>query len=195
MRRYAEMDRKTAETDITIKLCVEGSGQAVINTGIGFFDHMLHQLAKHGLLDLDVEAKGDLSVDAHHTVEDVGICIGMTLRAALGKKEGIKRYGTATVPLDEALVLTSVDLSGRGFLAFDLPIQEEMIGEFPSALVVEFFRALAQNAGMTVHIRKISGENGHHIVEAAFKSFARSLQEAVSLSERVKGTPSTKGTL
>ena len=195
MRRYAEMDRKTAETDITIKLCVEGSGQAVINTGIGFFDHMLHQLAKHGLLDLEVEAKGDLSVDAHHTVEDVGICIGMTLRAALGKKEGIKRYGTATVPLDEALVLTSVDLSGRGFLAFDLPIQEEMIGEFPSALVVEFFRALAQNAGMTVHIRKISGENGHHIVEAAFKSFARSLQEAVSLSERVKGTPSTKGTL
>lgn len=195
MRRYAEMDRKTAETYVTLGLCIDGSGKATINTGIGFFDHMLHQLARHGLLDLEVEAKGDLNVDAHHTVEDVGICIGTVLKNALGNKEGIKRYGTATVPLDEALVMTSVDLSGRGFLAFDLPIQEEMIGEFPSALVVEFFRALAQNAGMTVHVRKISGENGHHIVEAAFKSFARSLQEAVSISDRIQGTPSTKGVL
>jgi imidazoleglycerol-phosphate dehydratase len=195
LSRTAEIKRKTAETDITLRVDLDGSGKATINTGIGFFDHMLHQLAKHGLLDVEVEAKGDLNVDAHHTVEDVGICIGTVLKNALGNKEGIKRYGTATVPLDEALVMTSVDLSGRGFLAFDLPIQEEMIGEFPSALVVEFFRALAQNAGMTVHIRKISGENGHHIVEAAFKSFARSLQEAVSLSDRVQGTPSTKGVL
>jgi imidazoleglycerol-phosphate dehydratase len=193
--RTAEIQRKTAETDILVRVDLDGSGESKISTGVGFFDHMLEQLAKHGLLDLEVKAKGDLNVDAHHTVEDVGICIGSAIKQALGKKEGITRFASTTVPMDEALVLTSIDISGRGALGLDLDVRQEMIGDFPSHLVAEFFKAVAQNAGITVHIRKMSGENPHHVVEAAFKSFARSLQEAVSLSERVKGTPSTKGTL
>ena len=195
MARTAEIQRKTAETEVRVRLDLDGSGTADVSSGVGFVDHMLQQLARHGGLDLEVKASGDLHVDAHHTVEDIGICIGSAIRDALGKKEGLKRYGAATVPLDEALVLTSVDVSGRGFLAFDLPIEQEMVGELPTNLVTEFFRALAHNAGITIHVRKISGENPHHIVEAAFKSFARSLREAVSRSARDPGVPSTKGTL
>ncbi|MDO8682799.1 MAG: imidazoleglycerol-phosphate dehydratase HisB [Armatimonadota bacterium] len=195
MARTAEVQRKTAETEITVKVDLDGSGEGAISTGIGFFDHMLQQLVKHSLLNLDIQAKGDLEVDAHHTVEDVGICVGSAIKQALGKKEGIRRFASKTVPMDEALVLTSIDLSGRGSLGFDLPIDQEMIGEFPTVLVEEFFKSLIMNAGITAHIRKLAGENPHHIVEAAFKSFAQSFQEAVSISERVKGTPSTKGTL
>jgi len=193
--RIGEVKRKTAETEVIVRVDLDGSGEKKINTGVGFFDHMLDQLAKHGLLNLEVQAKGDLKVDAHHTVEDVGICLGSAIKQALGAKEGITRFASTTVPMDEALVLTSIDISGRGALGFDLPIEAEMIGDFPTELVGEFFQAVASNAGITVHIRKLSGENAHHVVEAAFKSFARSLQEAVSMSGRVKGTPSTKGTL
>ena len=195
MARVAEVKRKTAETDIRVRVDLDGSGESSISTGVGFFDHMLQQLAKHGLLDVQIEAKGDLHIDPHHTVEDVGICLGSAIKQALGKKEGIRRFASKTVPMDEALVLTSIDISGRGSLTYDLRVEKETIGELPTDLVEEFFKSLATNAGVTVHIRKLSGENPHHTVEAAFKSFAQSLQEAVSLSERVKGTPSTKGTL
>jgi imidazoleglycerol-phosphate dehydratase len=193
--RTAEIKRKTVETDITVRVDLDGSGQGSISTGVGFFDHMLQQLAKHGLLDMDIEAKGDLHIDAHHTVEDVGICLGSAIKQALGKKEGIRRFASKTVPMDESLVLTSIDISGRGSLGYDLDVEQEMIGEFPTELAEEFFKAFVMNAGVTVHIRKLAGENAHHIVEAAFKSFAQSLQEAVSLSDRIQGPPSTKGVL
>ena len=195
MSRKAEIKRKTAETDITVRVDLDGSGQGAISTGVGFFDHMLQQLAKHGLLDLEIEAKGDLHIDAHHTVEDVGICLGSAIKQALGKKDGIRRFASKTVPMDESLVLTSIDISGRGSLGYDLNVEQEMIGEFPTDLVEEFFKAFTQNAGITVHIRKLAGANPHHTVEAAFKSFAQSLQEAVSISDRIQGPPSTKGVL
>lgn len=195
MARTAELHRKTKETDISVAINLDGEGLSVIKTGVGFFDHMLDQIARHSLVDITISAVGDLEIDAHHTVEDVGIALGQALDQALGTKEGIKRYGTATVPMDEALVMTSIDISGRGLLEFALNIPSEMIGELPSELVAEFFTALARNAKMTVHIRQISGSNAHHIVEGAFKSFARALGEAVSKSDRVKGVPSTKGSL
>ncbi len=195
MSRTAEIARKTKETDIRVKVNLDGEGNTSVSTGIGFFDHMLDQIGRHSLIDLDISAKGDLEIDAHHTVEDVGIALGQVIDQALGSKEGICRYGTATVPMDEALVMTSIDISGRGLLELSLDVPAEMIGEFPSELVEEFFTALARNAKMTVHIRQIVGSNAHHIVEGAFKSFARALGEAVSKSDRVKGIPSTKGTL
>jgi imidazoleglycerol-phosphate dehydratase len=195
MARTAEIHRQTKETDIRIKVDLDGAGETSINTDVGFFDHMLDQLGRHSLIDLDVKASGDLEIDPHHTVEDVGIALGQAIDQALGSKEGIKRYGEATVPMDEALVMTSIDISGRGHLEYALEIPTEMIGELPSDLVEEFFTALARNSKMTIHIRQISGTNAHHIVESAFKSFARSLGEAVSKSERIKGVPSTKGTL
>jgi imidazoleglycerol-phosphate dehydratase len=195
MPRTSEINRKTKETDIHVKLNLDGSGESSIRTGVGFFDHMLDQLARHSLIDIDLKATGDLEIDQHHTIEDVGIALGEAIGEALGKKEGIKRYGEATVPMDEALVMTSIDLSGRGLLELYLEIPAESIGEMPSELVEEFFMALARSGKMTVHIRQISGSNAHHIVESAFKSFARSLGEAISKSDRVKGVPSTKGTL
>jgi imidazoleglycerol-phosphate dehydratase len=195
MSRTAEIARKTKETDIRILVNLDGQGSTSVSTGVGFFDHMLDQLGRHSLIDLTVEAKGDLEIDAHHTVEDVGIALGQAIDQALGTKEGIHRYGNATVPMDEALVMTSIDISGRGHLEMTLDVPAEMIGEFQSELVEEFFIALARNAKMTVHIRQISGSNAHHIVEGAFKSFARALGEAVSLSDRIKGVPSTKGSL
>lgn len=195
MGRTSEITRNTKETKVSVKLNLDGVGDSSISTGIGFFDHMLEQLAKHSLVDLEIKAEGDLSVDAHHTVEDVGIALGGALDKALGGKEGIRRYGEAAVPMDEALVMTSIDISGRGFLEFSLDIPVENIGGMPSETVEEFFKALSSSAKLTVHIRQISGSNAHHIVEAAFKSFARSLGEAVSKSDRVKGVPSTKGTL
>lgn len=195
MGRTAEVHRQTKETDVGVRVDLDGAGKSSISTGVGFFDHMLDQLARHSLVDLDVKASGDLEIDPHHTVEDVGIALGQAIDQALGGKEGIRRYGSATVPMDEALVMTSVDISGRGLLEYLLEIPTEMIGELPSHLVSEFFTAFARNAKMTVHLRQLSGTNPHHIVEAAFKSFAQSLQQAISKSERVKGVPSTKGTL
>ncbi|HOM70800.1 MAG TPA: imidazoleglycerol-phosphate dehydratase HisB [Armatimonadota bacterium] len=195
MSRTAEVHRKTKETDVRVKVELDGSGESAVSTGVGFFDHMLDQIARHSLINLDIKASGDLVIDPHHTVEDVGITLGQAIDEALGTKEGILRYGSATVPMDESLVMTSIDISGRGHLEYSLQVPAETIGEMPADLVEEFFTSLARSAKMTIHIRQISGTNPHHIVEAAFKSFARSLGEAISKSERIKGVPSTKGTL
>jgi len=193
--RAATIDRATAETEIHLTLRLDGSGQAKVATGVGFLDHMLTLFARHGLFDLEVAAKGDLEVDQHHTVEDVGICLGQAIAAAAGDKRGIARYGSATIPMDEALVLASLDLSGRPFLACDLDLNGRTIGQFDAELVPEFFRAVATNAQLALHLRQFAGENGHHLVEAAFKAFARALDAATRLDERVQGVPSTKGVL
>jgi imidazoleglycerol-phosphate dehydratase len=195
MGRSASVQRSTGETQVNVTLDLDGSGACAISTGVPFFDHMLDALGRHGLLDLSVEAEGDLEVDAHHTVEDVGICIGQALAEALGDKRGIRRFGSAAVPLDEALVLAAVDVSGRGSLTFELAVPIEIIGTFDTTLVREFFGALASNAGLTVHLHELAGLNAHHIVEAAFKAFARALREAVEIDPRVAGVPSTKGVL
>jgi imidazoleglycerol-phosphate dehydratase len=162
---------------------------------VPFFDHMLDALGRHALIDLAVEAQGDLDVDAHHTVEDVGICIGQALAQALGDRAGIRRFGSAAVPLDEALVLAAVDISGRGSLTYDVEVPIELIGTFDTSLAKEFLSALATNAGLTLHLHEVSGENAHHIIESAFKACARALREAVELDPRVVGVPSTKGVL
>jgi imidazoleglycerol-phosphate dehydratase len=193
--RKAEIKRKTRETDIKVAINLDGSGESAIDTGIGFFDHMLTHLAKHSLCDLNVSCKGDLEVDAHHSVEDIGIALGKAIAKAAGDKVGIVRYGSSIVPMDEALVMTALDLSGRGGLVYGLELEKEMIGAFDSELTPEFFKALVNNAGINAHIRQLDGSNAHHIVEAAFKSFARALREAVSYDKRGKGIPSTKGTL
>lgn len=193
--RKATIERKTRETEISIAIDLDGSGESKIETGVGFFDHMLTHLAKHSLCDLAVRCKGDLEVDAHHTVEDVGIAIGQAIAKAVGGKAGIARYGSAIVPMDEALVLVALDISGRGSLEYGLDLHKEMIGTFDSELTLEFFKALATNAGINVHIRQLAGSNAHHIVEGAFKAFARALRQAVSYDDRIKGVPSTKGTL
>jgi imidazoleglycerol-phosphate dehydratase len=193
--RTASITRTTRETDITLTLALDGGGTTRVATGVPFFDHMLDALGRHGLFTLEVAATGDLAVDAHHTVEDVGICFGQALAEALGDKRGIRRFGSATVPMDEALVLAAVDISGRGQLhwAVDLPI--EIIGTFDTTLAKEFMVALASAAGITVHVRSLAGDNAHHIIEAAFKAVARALAEAVALDSRVAGVPSTKGSL
>jgi len=195
MSRTAERTRTTSETDITLKLDLDGDGTVSAATGVPFFDHMLDALGRHVRLTLDVQATGDTDVDAHHTVEDVGIVLGQALAEALGDKRGIRRFGSAAVPMDEALVLAAVDISGRGQLhyAVDLPI--EIIGTFDTTLAKEFLVALATNAGITLHVQKLAGENAHHIIEAAFKAVARALYEAVSIDPRVADVPSTKGTL
>ena len=193
--RNAELKRKTKETDIRLCLNLDGSGDAKISTGVGFFDHMLNALAKHSLFDLMIEAKGDLEIDPHHTVEDVGIVLGKAIDQALGDKVGVVRYGWAVVPMDEALVLTSIDLSGRGLLCYDVQIAQEKIGALDTVLIEEFFGALARSAGMTLHIRKLAGEDPHHTAEAVFKSFAKAIDSATRTSERVTGVPSTKGVL
>ncbi len=195
MSRPAAVERKTRETQISVRIDLEGTGASEIDTGIGFFDHMLAHLAKHSLCDVEIACKGDLQVDAHHTVEDVGIALGQAIAKALGDKAGIVRYGCATVPMDEALVLTALDISGRGSLTYGLELTKEMIGAFDCELTPEFFKAVASNAGINVHIRQLDGANSHHVVEAAFKSFARALREAVSRDDRITGVPSTKGTL
>jgi imidazoleglycerol-phosphate dehydratase len=195
LARTAEIERNTKETKIRAKGDLDGAGNCSISTGVGFFDHMLEQLSKHGLFDIDLLAAGDLHIDPHHTVEDVGIVLGQAFDRALGDKSGITRYGNKTVPMDEALVMASVDISGRGSLSYALDIPQERIGEFPTDLVPEFFTAFANNARITLHLRQVAGSNPHHVVEAAFKSFARALAEAVSLSDRQKGVPSTKGSL
>lgn len=191
--RRSHQHRATKETTVDVELDVDGSGDASASTGIPFLDHMLEQLGKHGGLDLRVEARGDLDVDLHHTVEDVGIAIGTALREALGDKRGVRRFASALVPLDEALVQVALDLSGRPFLVYDVDPVSEWIGTFDPQLAEEFWRAFAFAAGVTLHLRSLSGRNGHHVVEASFKGVARALRDAV----RVEGgaVPSTKGTL
>lgn len=193
--RKATIERNTKETRIKIELDLDGTGASEVETGIGFFDHMLTHLSKHGLIDLHVKCKGDLEVDAHHTVEDVGIAIGKAIGKAVGDKAGLVRYGTATIPMDEALVMTALDISGRGSLVYGVTITKEMVGSFDSELAPEFFKSLCVNAGINAHIRQLDGSNAHHVIEAAFKSFARALRDAVSTDPRITGVPSTKGTL
>jgi imidazoleglycerol-phosphate dehydratase len=187
--------RKTKETDIRLELHLDGDGRSAVTTGIPFLDHMLELFAKHGLFDVTVQARGDLEVDYHHTVEDVGLVLGQALRDALGDKAGIRRFGEATVPLDEALVQTVVDLSGRPFLAYDVRIKQARIGSFDVELIHDFLLALVNQAGMNLHVRMLSGRNPHHIVEAAFKGLARALDVATQRDPRVRGVLSTKGTL
>jgi imidazoleglycerol-phosphate dehydratase len=189
------VERDTKETQIRVRLALDGRGQGMIQTGIGFFDHMLELLARHGLFDLDVTATGDLHTGAHHTVEDVGICVGIALEQALGPKGGIVRYGSALVPMDEALMQVAVDLSGRPFLAWDVDLPPVAIGTFDALLAVEFFQALANNGRLTLHVTKLAGNNPHHVVEACFKAVARALDQATSFDPRSAGVPSTKGVL
>jgi imidazoleglycerol-phosphate dehydratase len=193
MSRSSHHDRKTKETTIALSLELDGTGAASASTGIPFFDHMLEQLGKHGGFDLDIEAVGDLEIDLHHTVEDVGIVLGTALKEALGDKAGVRRFASALVPLDEALVQVALDLSGRPFLVYDVDPVSEWIGTFDPQLAEEFWRAFAFGAGITLHIRSLSGRNGHHIIEASFKGVARALRDAVAIEGT--GVPSTKGTL
>ena len=196
MPRVAEVRRSTKETDLRVRVDLDGRGDARVKTGIGFFDHMLEALARHALLDLTVEGTGDLHVDGHHTVEDTGIALGQAIAKALGDRAGIRRYGDALVPLDEALVRAVVDVSGRPYLAYGIEIPKwQMLGDYDVFLTPEFFRALVLNAGLTAHVDLIRGDNPHHIVEATFKAFARALDGATALDPRVVGVPSTKGTL
>ncbi len=194
-KRTATVERKTRETQIALTLTLEGAGAARVDTGIGFLDHMLDLLARHGGFDLRVRARGDLHVDDHHLVEDVGIVLGQALKRALGKKEGISRYGWAMVPMDEALAICALDLGGRPYLAYELSPRARRIKSFDVELVEEFFRAVVNSAGMNLHLRQAAGRNSHHIIEAGFKAFARALGQAVEKSGRVKGVPSTKGVL
>lgn len=194
--RTCNIERKTAETDIKLSLNLDGSGNSTVQTGCGFLDHMLTLFAKHGRFDLDVFCKGDTDVDDHHTAEDIGICLGKAFSEALGDKKGITRYGNMLLPMDEALVLSAVDISGRGGLYFALEIPTEKVGSFDTELVEEFWIAFAQNAGVTLHIRQLAGENSHHIIEGAFKSVARSMRNAVAIDPAAaEEIPSTKGTL
>jgi len=195
MAREARIERKTNETDIEVILNLDGSGASDIATGVGFFDHMLTHIAKNGLIDLRVRATGDLHIDDHHTVEDVGIAIGKALDKALGDRAGISRVGNCAMPMDEALVSCAIDISGRGYLACDLEYSTPKLGDYTTELTTEFFRAVAANAGWTIHIRQLAGINSHHIVESAFKAFARAAAEGIRLDPRVVGVPSTKGSL
>jgi imidazoleglycerol-phosphate dehydratase len=193
--RTAEITRKTLETTVKVKLTLEGTGKRSISTGIGFFDHMLDHVARHGLFDLAISAEGDLHVDQHHTVEDVGLCLGEALRNALADKEGIRRYGAATVPMDEALASVTLDLSGRAFLIYANPLADRSAGDFALDLVPVFLQALADRAGITMHVAVQAADNPHHSAEAVFKALGRALREAVEIDPRVKGIPSTKGIL
>jgi imidazoleglycerol-phosphate dehydratase len=195
MSRSAVIHRKTIETDIELELNLDGSGKADVATGVGFFDHMLTLLGKHAALDLTIKARGDLHVDQHHTVEDVGICLGQAVREALGDKTGIRRYGHFTLPMDETLATAAVDLGGRPFLVFKADFPSHRIGEFESELIAEFWQAFAANALCNLHIVVHYGRNSHHIAEAIFKATARALRNAVEEDPRLRGIPSTKGTL
>ncbi len=195
MGRSAEIIRKTNETDITLFIDIDGTGKNKVKTGIGFFDHMLTLFSKHGLFDLNIEAEGDLYVDAHHTVEDIGIVLGEAIGKALGDKKSIKRYGASYVPMDEALSMVALDLSGRPFLVFETRFPSEKVGEMDTELFEEFFRAVAYNAGINLHIKVFYGCNTHHVVESVFKAFGRALDEATRFDERIEGVMSTKGIL
>ena len=194
-KRTATLKRTTKETDIEISFDIDGAGEANVGSGIGFFDHMLILFAKHGLFSLTVKAQGDLVIDGHHTVEDIGIVLGQALAKAAGDKAGIRRYGHVYVPMDEALVLVVVDFSGRPFLAFDAELGQGRIGEFDVELTEEFLRAVAVNAGLTLHVKLLAGKNRHHIVEAIFKALGRALAQSLERDPRVQGVPSSKGML
>ena len=194
--RTAEIARKTAETDITLSLCLEGTGKGDIQTGCGFLDHMLTLFARHGRFDLKVRCQGDTYVDDHHTVEDVSICLGDAFAKALGELRGVNRYGSALLPMDEALILTAVDLSGRALLCYELNIPTQKVGTFDTELTEEFFMAFTRRAGLTLHIRQLAGQNSHHIIEGTFKSLGRSLRQAVAIDPDFAGEiPSTKEVL
>jgi imidazoleglycerol-phosphate dehydratase len=195
MRRSGEIERETGETHIQVRLTLDGQGEGRRETGVGFLDHMLDLLARHGHLDLDVTARGDLETGAHHTVEDVGICIGQALDAALGDRAEISRYGQATIPMDEARASCAIDISGRGLLAFEAPLPPGAIGNFDHELAEEFFRALATSARLTLHVVVEAGSNAHHVIEAMFKAVARGLRMATAIDPAGHGVPSTKGTL
>jgi imidazoleglycerol-phosphate dehydratase len=196
MTRTASIARATSETDIRLTLALDGTGQVEVATGVGFFDHMLTALARHSLMDLTVAARGDLHIDDHHTVEDVGIVLGQALRQALGDKRGIRRFGQCLLPMDEALAEAAIDISGRPFLAWSVPFQRPKIGTFDTELVEEFFRAFAFNSGITLHVTLKAGSNAHHVAEACFKAVARALRMAVEADPRMTGEiPSTKGSL
>lgn len=193
--RRAKIARNTSETQVNVNLCLDGSGKADINTGIGFFDHMLDLFTRHGLFDLEIIAHGDLQVDFHHTVEDVGICMGDAVRKAVGDKHGIRRYGFSSTPMDELLAIVSLDLSGRSFLAFSNPLEDRSAGNFPLDLVRVFFQAFSDRSAMTLHAKVELAQNPHHAAEGLFKALARALRQAVEIDPRVLGAPSTKGVL
>ena len=193
--RAVKCTRKTSETDIVLELNLDGKGNAKIDTGIGFFDHMLTSFAKHGFFDLNLTVKGDLYVDCHHTIEDTGIVLGKAIKGALGDKKSIKRFGNFFLPMDETLVMCAIDLSGRPYLVYDLNLTTERVGYFDTQMVKEFFYAISYSAGMNLHIRKIAGENDHHIIEGMFKAFAKALDEATVKDTRIKTILSTKGSL
>lgn len=194
--RKSEIIRKTNETDISLSLCLDGTGKTELDTGIGFLDHMLDLFAKHGRMDLKVKCTGDTYVDFHHSAEDIGIVLGQAFKEAVGDKKGIKRYGNMLLPMDESLVLASLDISGRAFFKYDLIIPTEKVGEMDTELIEEFFISFVRNADITLHIRQLDGTNSHHIIEAAFKAVARAIREAVSIDEKAKDEiPSSKGLL
>lgn len=193
--RRAKVQRRTAETNVSLELALDGTGDVRVSTGIGFFDHMLTLLGRHGHFDLNLNAEGDLETGAHHTVEDVGICLGLALEAALGDKAGIRRYGEAVIPMDESLAQVVLDLSGRSYLAWSADLPPAVIGGFATDLAEEFFQAVAGNGRLTLHVRLLAGSNPHHMVEAIFKAFARALSAALEVDGRHHGVPSTKGML
>jgi imidazoleglycerol-phosphate dehydratase len=196
VKRNAKIVRKTKETDIVVELALDGSGQSQIKSGIPFMDHMLSLTAAHGFLNLSISATGDTEIDDHHTVEDLGICLGKAINEALGKREGIRRYGEAVIPMDEALARTVIDICNRPYMAYRVPLKESQTGSFNVQLIKEFFRALVQNSGITLHIDLLSGEDAHHVAESIFKSFGRALDQATSIEPRLGGSvPSTKGIL
>lgn len=195
MERIATVKRQTSETTITVTINLDGSGKADISTGIGFFDHMLDAVARHGFFDLSVHADGDLEVDCHHTIEDTGIVLGSAIKEALGDKKGIRRYGQRLLPMDEVLSLCAIDLSGRPYLVFDAQFPTARIGEMDTEMVREFFYAVSYSAGMNLNLKVLDAGNSHHMAESMFKAFARALDEAVSIDLRLDGVPSTKGTI
>ncbi|MDE7184271.1 MAG: imidazoleglycerol-phosphate dehydratase HisB [Lachnospiraceae bacterium] len=195
MERIAEVTRETKETSIHMKLNLDGEGKSSVNTGIGFFDHMLEGFSKHGFFDLDIAVKGDLHVDGHHTVEDAGIVLGTAIKNAVGDKKGIKRYGYFILPMDDALALCAVDLCGRPYLQFDCTFPNNMVGGFDTSLVKEFFYAVSYSAAINIHVKMLNGENSHHMIEAVFKAFAKALDDAVTMDARIKDVLSTKGSL
>ena len=195
VERKTKVERNTKETQIVCELNLDGSGTAKVETGVGFLDHMLNSFARHGFFDLTLSVKGDLYVDCHHTIEDTGIVLGQAIKEALGNKEGIKRYGSSLLPMDETLVLCAIDLSGRPYLNFDMTFTAERVGYYDTEMVKEFFYAVSYAAGMNLHIKQMDGSNNHHLIEAAYKAFAKALDEATTAEPRLKGTLSTKGTL
>ena len=194
-KRQTQIERKTSETDIALEFCIDGTGAYEIRTGIGFFDHMLGLFSRHGFFDLKLLAQGDLDVDAHHTVEDVGICLGQAIHRALGDRRGIVRYGTAFVPMDEALARVVLDLSGRPYLSYKALLSSQKIGDFDPGLAISFFRAVSDHAKMNLHVDLLRGKDGHHSLEAVFKAFGRALDQASGLDRRIEDVLSTKGTL